>query len=230
MTKNPWEDLPENGRYILRCDRDPVDEFNRRHPNEIQEKSLPEPYIGDPFAASILILGLNPGHREDDAASHTKRLFLERWANLLHRRRRFPFYPLDPALAWSPVARWWRARFGQLLSRWGEEHLSHRIAAIEWFPYHSQKNARIRDFFSSIPPLKSQQYAFQLAAKSLSDRRKVVIVLWGRRARDLWHNSLASVGSGLENAIGLRNHQCPYLTPGNMEPDDYRRLFAVLEK
>jgi hypothetical protein len=157
--------------------------------------------------------------------------FRERWQdNLLHRHRQYPFYALDPALVESPVAQWWSQRFRQILDCCGPERLSQKIAVVEWFPYHTQKLAHAMSYFSSIPPLMSQQYSLQLAAKSLLDRRKVVIALWGSRVWSLWSRSLFSIGSGLENAIKLRNHQSAYLTHGNMEPDDYRRVMNILEK
>lgn len=229
MSKNPWIDLPKSPPYILPRDGPLLDQFERKYAGELQYESLPEPYIGDPLSASVVVLGLNPGHRPDDAAWHSRPMFVRRWKdNILHRRRKYRFYALDPELAQSPVARWWSARFRQLLSQVGQEHLSNKIAAIEWFPYHSKNAAHTKKFFSSLPPLKSQEYSFKIAASALSDRRKVVVVFWGTEAWSLWNNSVASLGSGLKNAIRLTNPQCAHLTPGNMETSDFTRLVKAL--
>jgi hypothetical protein len=43
--QNPWGDLPETPSFVLACDKQPIDDFNRTAPPEhaIYLKILPEP-------------------------------------------------------------------------------------------------------------------------------------------------------------------------------------------
>ncbi len=60
---NPWLELPSTAPYLLESDRQQVETFNRTaKPNHrIYDDLLPEPYLGNPSTASIVLLSLNPG-------------------------------------------------------------------------------------------------------------------------------------------------------------------------
>jgi hypothetical protein len=228
---NPWRGLPKKPPYILPEDARAIAEFQRRFPNEIIDDSLPEPYIGDVLRARVLILGLNPGHRDDDKIWHSRPTFGERWRrSLLFRSSSFPFYPLDPELANSPVAQWWNARLGDFIQHVGVHKLAKTIAAIEWFPYHSRKANKTIRFFSKRPSLPSQRFSFGVLQKAIGDCNKVVIALWGEQARRLWCASLGLPEADLRRMIRLNSHQSPYLTERNMARSDFSRIVEVLRQ
>ena len=61
--QNPWGDLPQTAPFVLACDKQAIDDFNRTATSEhtIYLDLLPEPYAGNP-EARIMLLNLNPGY------------------------------------------------------------------------------------------------------------------------------------------------------------------------
>lgn len=145
---NPWPQLPRERPYILEMDRECIDKFNAsRHgakeSRTIVSDSLPEPFIGNPSLARIVLLGLNPGHSPFDAEAHLNEDFRNTMLrNLHHEPQECPFYPLNPKFDWTPTAKWWCPRIKKLLDATGlsDEQFAERLLVIEWFPYHSQRS------------------------------------------------------------------------------------------
>lgn len=71
IMNNPWIELPETPPYILRQYREStswrIDAFNGN--------SIPEPFIGNPATASLILLNLNPSDDPQDPATHRTRSF-----------------------------------------------------------------------------------------------------------------------------------------------------------
>lgn len=206
--------------YILDLDRDEIDRYNKRvrNPdNKVINDSIPEPFIGNPRSARIVLLGLNPGHSEDDKATYRNNADLRSsmFHNLRHESQEYPFYPLNPAFRRTGAGRWWSARTRELrdLSGLNDHELANRLMVIEWFPYHSKRFA--------IPTglCKSQEYSFQLAKQMLQDGRLVVLM----RARRLW----TEVDSRFGFSSSLKNPQCSYITRGNTG-DWFNKLLETL--
>jgi hypothetical protein len=70
---NPWSELPAQSPYVLDRDLASIDKYNtlRNNDEKIIVESLPEPFIGNPQSARVVLLNLNPGHSEDDAKAHS---------------------------------------------------------------------------------------------------------------------------------------------------------------
>ena len=75
--RNPWSKLPTQSPYVLDIDRASIDKYNALHNNDekIIVESIPEPFIGNPQSARVVLLNLNPGHSEDDAKAHSDKDF-----------------------------------------------------------------------------------------------------------------------------------------------------------
>lgn len=63
----PWRTVSEHKLFSHPDDRSALSSANARFP----KNRVPEPWFGNPSAADIFVLTLNPGHRDEDD-SHTK--------------------------------------------------------------------------------------------------------------------------------------------------------------
>lgn len=204
---NPWAQLSDEGPHrILACDQDHVTQYNNAAAPDyrIIEQSIPEPYIGNPKTARVVLLGLNPGHSDADARDYARAEFRAAlFNNLRQTPQAYPFYPLNPAFANTGTGKWWTQRLRQLAADSGLEPavMSERLMVIEWFPYHSRKFRRPRQL------LASQSYSFQLASQLKAQGRLVVRM----RSRRLW----SVAGQEFENVPALNNPQCAHITPRN---------------
>lgn len=113
--ENPWLNLPEKAPYILPGDCDAITKLNQKlgaknkRASLIHDEILPEPYVGNPFTASVVLLNLNPGFEESDRKRHRDPEFRQAaLANLHHRKIKYPFYLLDPQFQGSGGARYWK--------------------------------------------------------------------------------------------------------------------------
>ena len=179
-------------------------------------ESIPEPFIGNPQSARVVLLNLNPGHSDDDAKAHADPLFGEAMmTNLRHGTQDCPFYALNPKFAWTPCAIWWRAHTRKLNDAglsW--ECISKGLLVIEWFPYHSKTSG-----LPTKPVCPSQEYSFQLVSEMLSG--KLVV---GMRSKKHWLNVVPDV----ENVPFLKNPQSPHISPANTGAELFERVVEAL--
>jgi hypothetical protein len=204
---NPWAQLSEQTLHpILACDQRQITQHNGAVTPDyrIIEQSIPEPYIGNPMTARVILLGLNPGHSDADAQDYTREDFRAAlFNNLRQTPQAYPFYPLNPAFANTGAGKWWTQRLRRLVSDSGLQPavMSERLMVIEWFPYHSRKFSRPERL------LPSQAYSFQLASQLMAQGRLVVRM----RSRRLW----SAAGQEFENIPALNNPQCAHVSPRN---------------
>jgi hypothetical protein len=228
VMENPWRQLcPSDGTYVLDIDRKQIDEYNasKKKETKVIVDSIPEPFIGNPKTARLVLLNLNPGHSPDDKKWHSKPAFQQAmFSNLRHEdSQKYPFYPLDPAFKESGAGKWWRPLIRELqeetqLDDPTDPTFAQRLMVIEWFPYHSGKSALPRK-----PVCESQKYSFQLA-KQMLDKEGVVVV--GMRSKDHWVNAFQA----FEQVPFLINRQRPYITEGNMAGDLFRKIVEALRE
>jgi len=219
--ENPWLKLPLQSPYILEIDRDQIDSFNFAKEGRstwVVEQSIPEPFIGNPETARVVLLGLNPGHSEEDECNFRNSAFREAMLlNLRHDSQEYPFYPLNPAFEKKGAVAWWTPRTRKLQEASGLNTASFakRLMVIEWFPYHSKSSA-----FPARRICASQEYSFQLAKTMLS--KKAVVVRM--RSKRHW----AEVDPELGELPSLKNPQCSFVTPGNMQAELFDRMVEAL--
>jgi hypothetical protein len=216
--RNPWSELPGQCPFVLDTDRASIEKYNKLHNNDekIIVESIPEPFIGNPQSAKVVLLSLNPGHSEDDAKAHSDADFRgAMMRNLRHEPQDCPFYALNPKFAWTACGIWWRAHTHKLHAAglsW--EAISAGLLVIEWFPYHSKRSS-----LPIKPVCPSQQYSFQLASEMLES--KIVV---GMRSKKHWLNVVPAV----QNAPFLKNPQNPHISVGNMDQDLFDRIVEAL--
>jgi hypothetical protein len=224
MIENPWRNLcPSDGTYILELDRTRIDGYNarRKEDTRVIVESIPEPFIGNPRTARVVVLGLNPSHSPDDKEWHSKPAFQQTmFSNLRHEDSQYPFYPLNPAFKASGAGRWWHPLLRELQEEPGldEAKLAQGLMVIEWFPYHSKSSA-----LPTRLVCESQKYSVQLAKQMLQQKGTVMV---GMRSRDHWMNADSVFGQ----VPFLKNNQRPYITKGNMAPDLYGQIMEALLK
>jgi hypothetical protein len=204
--RNPWLELPEESPYVLSVDRESIAQRNARVAVEhrINDGSIPEPFIGNPEIATVILLNLNPGDSPQDEAAHRDPAFRSALIrNLRHEAQDYPFYPLNPEFAKTPCANWWNKHLRTLFDVGGldRREVARRLCVIEWFPYHSRK--------AGLPNRQvcpSQSYSFEIARKAL-EARKIIV---GMRARKRWEN----VDADFAGVPYLRSAQSGHISPG----------------
>jgi hypothetical protein len=101
MIANPWLSLdPSAPPYVLDMDRRFAEPHNakERPEHRLMLNSIPEPFIGDPKTARLVLLSLNPGHCAADEPDHARPAIKEAiFRNLRQEPQEFPFYAFDPA-------------------------------------------------------------------------------------------------------------------------------------
>jgi len=222
--RNPWLKLPSGPRYVLPCDCSGIASLNQRDDakgkgSAINDQSIPEPCIGNPRSATVILLNLNPGDSPDDPNTHRDPQFREALLrNLHHESQDYPFYALNPAFAWTDCGRWWRAHLRELLdeARLEPVTVGRRLCVIEWFPYHS-RNARA---LPRRPVCPSQDYSFELAKQTLEDKQLVI----GMRARKRW----TEIDERFASIPYLNNPQNPAISIRNTGESLFRKIVKAL--
>lgn len=166
----------------------------RRRDYELQLQMGPMPFDGDIERARVILLMHNPGFSEDYLASsdddHT--FFRDGW----------PIAALHPE-AGAGNRSWYLQRLGLLVSEFGAQRVSQRIALLQMNPWASRKfDERLR-----LP-----SYSLQMSlGRSALDRGAILVVGFGLRQ---W-----SRGLEVEDGVLPRGNssQIPYFTPKNLD-------------
>ncbi len=218
--ENPWGDLPTTAPYVLPADRERVLAFNSRPSrlphHRLQLHVLPEPYIGR-IDAPIVLLKLNPRYEPDDARLAEDPRCRAVWrSNALHQPLDYPFYPLDPFLAWTASARWWRRRLGRLIADFGEKLVADNLLCIESFPYRAIGSWT----FKGVLP--SQEYSFHLAERAME--RGALILMANRESA--WYRPVPAL-EGYPRLHPAKVKQGGYVTPG-FYPEGFHEAERIL--
>ena len=220
---NPWmELLPSEGSYVLDMDRKAIDRYNDSLHNpeaRVMLASIPEPFIGNPASARVVLLGLNPGHSLENEKEHRgAELQKAMFHNLHHEPQEYPFYPLNPAFKATGVAEWWRPILRKLHEEPGLDArtIARGLLVIEWFPYHSKKSA-----LPAKLVCESQRYCFQLARDMLEKHGAVGV---GMRSMDHW----VSADRWFGKVPFLKNRQRPWISRDNMDGGLFDRIVQAL--
>ena len=211
---NPWAHLPKSPPFILPADATflPPDLVSRAG---LKLDQIPVPFIGDPRRAPVILLGLNPGWTPLTPDAE-KGEYAEQNRLCLSYASRVPFFSLDEALGQTPGNLWWRRRLRLLIESCGIDVVSHRMACVEWFPYHSRSFRRL----SSLIP--SQTYGFELV-RAAAKRGALIIIM---RSRDLWLSAAPELGT--TDVLSLRVPRSPYMTPANLGASGFSRVVSAL--
>jgi len=143
----------------------------------------------------------------------------------LHQKpgREFPFFCLNPDLAWSGPFRWWEPKLRPIIKLLIGNNMSYtsalkvlakKIAVVELFPYHSRNSAKLKGVNEpNLMPSVRKAREF-LALESHNDKRLKLLM---RR-----HNDWSSSSCAPESAhfvYGPRKTQSIWLNPGLPGPN-----------
>lgn len=200
--RNPWLDLPASAPYVLPCDRETVERFNKRASPDVllRLQHLPEPFLGR-RDAPVVLLNLNPGFSDEDDRWHgDPRCAAKIRANHAHERMAWPFYLLDPEFD-SPGQGWWRKRFAGLIERTSLEQVARNILCVELHAYHSVK------FGLGAVQVPSQEYGIELVREAM--KRGAYIVRM--RSERPWFERLPQLAT-YPRLVRVSNVQNPHLS------------------
>jgi hypothetical protein len=110
-----------------------------KHKNFTHLSLLPVPYLGDLQRANIFVLMLNPGFTDADYVEEANPDVVAALQASLRQEFAadgYPFWYLDPRFHRHPGHVYWRSRLNDVGAH---KLLSHRVAVIQRFPYHSVK-------------------------------------------------------------------------------------------
>jgi hypothetical protein len=217
--ENPWLKLPCRGPHILEIDRDSIERYNaaKADPDhKIDTSLIPEPFIGNPRSAKLVLLNLNPGLAKGDAEAHARPDFRTAMLrNLRHESQEYPFYPLNPQFEQTPCAHWWLKKTRRLVEECGRAIVADGLLVIEWFPYHSKKSG-----LPKVLVCESQLYSCQIA-KEMFEKRKCMVLM---RSKDHW-----DVCDERLSELPLPNsRQNPSISPGNFGEDLFKCMKHAL--
>src|SRR5258708_35169148 len=138
--QTPWTNLPQTIPFVLRGDKQGIDNYNlnAKPEHKIHVEILPEPYTGSPDSP-VILLNLNPGFYERNVQFllGDDYFFKASRANLVHSKQEYPFYLLDPRNVESPGYYWWSRKLRLLIDLYGLKKVANMVSVIEYFPYHS---------------------------------------------------------------------------------------------
>lgn len=193
----PGDDLDQVENVVLHDH----DEFVRSRVFESQEKKclhlglLPQPYVGNPATAKVVLLSLNPGCSYGEYVYDQNDEFRSSLlANIsLQWEGPFPFIFLNPAFAWHSGFAYWTQHLNELIQTVQQkcsfksyshalEHVSQRIACIEMVPYHSIASPALKKCALRSTQF-AAQYVNQVLASKASGGECLIIAL---RKADAW--------------------------------------------
>lgn len=227
---NPWHALPEAGDYVLPQERSFIEAYNAaqvKPENRIRLEIPPDPFVGSPETARVLLLTKNPSWDERNVADYEGS---PAYAEAVRRNLRlepqeYPFYFLNPAFAHMAGAQWWSSKLREVIEACQEKlgpdealvALSQRLLTVAYFPYHVEK------YVGTVKDMPSQKFSFGLASALVRDGVPVVIQSHGR----LWDKQL-STARGI--VVNTNSAQSNFITRKNLPPGQFEEFVDILTR
>lgn len=192
---------------ISQADHEAVPSYNkRRHVDHHLDADLgPCPYEGDIEAAPIVLLLANPCSNDVGPNGHDPDPSI---------RAKWPLWGLNPG-GNEVLHRWWLRRLGALIALTDLTTVSRQVVATQLTPWASRK-------FDPDCTLPSRRLMLQVA-ESAVDRGALLVVM---RSARLWNESPKIAGYG--NKVLARNPRCSYVSRGNFQPQDWRKIETAI--
>lgn len=191
-------------KYALRCD------------------VLPHAWLGNPRGSRVILLQLNPGFSEadvDDERSIPAYRLISRATLTLDGQA--GFWPLDPQLAATSGAQWWRPRLRPLieaLGASGEALVAAGLSVVEYFPYHSPS-------YQWPPRLPSQEFGFHLVREAAAAGAVVVVM----RQWESWRAAVPEL-IGHPGLFRNPNPRQAAVSPTNLGEETFGALVTALRQ
>ena len=141
LSPNPWGELPERPPYVLPRDRAALDEWNARAsgPQKVRTELVPDPQLGNPLEAAVIVLALNPSFDDPTLAEHHDPEMVDQMRTALTDVR--DFFWLRDGLEETTGGRWWRAKLNPLIAATSLEAVRAHVAGAHLHQYHSKSSS-----------------------------------------------------------------------------------------
>lgn len=138
LNPNPWGDLPDTPPYVLPRDSPAVEAWNSKAPQQTKVRTdlVPDPPLGDPLNAAVVVLVLNPSLDDDSAEAHRDPWLQEQMRAAMTEPR--DLFWLRDELAGTRGGRWWRNKLAPLIDATSLEEVRRYVAAGHLHQYHSK--------------------------------------------------------------------------------------------
>lgn len=197
---NPWIDLPDAPPWVLPIDEQALARWPG--PGPIRRDLLPEPFVGDPEAPVVALMKA-PGAAAGDDAAHGEP-FVRAAIRQSHHAGSGWFHPLEPEMAGTPAAQWWRAALGDLIAKLGEPAVAGGLFVAQAFPYHCEGSHPV-----DRQPPPSFDFTVDLVQRALERGALLVLVNgkegWRRALGAAVMDSAVHVNSPLAGHLSRRN-------------------------
>lgn len=220
---NPWCLLPEARPFVLQADAAVVSAFNQKYagtPYELHTELPPEPFSGR-LDAPVVLLNLNPGYSEDDAAIM---LGNAKFQQAMKNTRGFsvqdyPFYHLNPCFKQGNKGYdYWVDKFRKLFEiDFDLKKCANSFLLLQAYPYKSKE-------FKKMPLLPSFDFTQRILLAAMN-RRALVVQL---RSKKIWEEAVPGLAT-YPRRIECRNPRRPTLSPGNLGSEGWRILLSALD-
>lgn len=216
LERNPWCRLPREPPFILPED-EPVLAPHAEKAGLVVDLP-PQPYLGDPRHARVLILGLNPGAAKADYEDCKVPGYLKEWKGSLTFETSSPFFIIEDRFAGTAGGAWWRKRFRDLAEEVGWETVARRALCVEYFPYKSRR-------FDSdkIPMLPSQHFGFEIVREFLGTGLPVIALRSVRR----WNNAVPELADRCRLVANVQN---PTLNRTQLPPELFDSVLKAMSE
>ncbi|MCQ2222679.1 MAG: hypothetical protein MJZ35_02700 [Bacteroidaceae bacterium] len=203
--KNPWinNSWPCN-EMVAACDKDIIEKFNQKYPNELKLNLWPEVFMGNPDAPVYLLNG-NPGYNKEDDRFVNDPDFIDAIRKTLsHDTDVFMF--LEDTWDDHSGTKYWKNHTKEL--RKIIKDLGGKLFDIEYFPYHSENQEIIKKSNLKLP---SFEYSNQLVEKAINDGKLIVLM----RNASKWIERIPNLRN-YKNVLYLSSSSNTSLTPKNI--------------
>ncbi|MCM4161288.1 hypothetical protein FHG64_06440 [Antarcticibacterium flavum] len=235
-SQNPWLTLAANSHrknFVLESELSIIEKFNSKVTDEykIHDNIFPAPFMGDVHNAPVIILMLNPGYdKHEDAEGTNYYKTYENWW-MLQIQHQLP-YPKLPLFCleeeYIQKSDYWFKKLKPLIDATSDEIVAHKIAKVQFFPYHSTKYKPLykrllkEEGFSSYLP--SQNYNFELVRKAI--QRDAILII--PRSKSYWEEAIPEL-KAYSNKYITKSYRNPILSKNNLGSASFYKILTKLK-
>ena len=138
---NPWGDLPEEPPFVLRMDRDAVATWNAKASPKVKVRTdlMPDPPLGDPLTAAVVVLALNPSLDDEDFVDHRDPELQALMRKAMTEPR--DLFWLRDDVSTTTGGRWWRRKLAALIEATSLDAVRREVAVGHLHQYHSKSSS-----------------------------------------------------------------------------------------
>lgn len=215
METNPWKNLPKNPPYLAPCDKD----MQLRDFYDLHLELLPQPFLGNPETANVLILLLNPGYTSSETTIELKSSSLQKAIRESLDPEKSRLFFLEDDFDWTAGGRWWASKISSILNAGvSKEDIYRNLAVVEYFPYHSAEFNMKTD-----APLPSQEYTFEAVRRAMA-RGATILLMRG----DKWWLSAIPELADYPNKVKPNSARNAVLSEKNLGEENFAKIVNLL--